>query len=132
MRPPAHSPDLQAGGAPSASFQARVASVGLITTVVVLLAACGAFMLQQWAVTGAQSHRIHQDLASITAEAAGPVIARGQPAQLQAALETLKGSQEVVAARLADPSGKELAAFDRGVPADAATETFQRPVMLGE
>ena len=132
MRAPGHSTDPQAGGAPSASFQARVASVGLITTVVVLLAACGAFMLQQWAVTGAQSHRIHDDLATITAQAAGPVIARDNPDQLQAALATLKGSQEVVAARLMDPAGRELAAFDRRGPGEVSTETFQRPVKIGE
>ena len=33
-----------------APFQARIASVALITTVVVLVAACVTFMLQQWAV----------------------------------------------------------------------------------
>ena len=36
------------GSAPTATFHARVAGVGLITTVVVLLAACLSFMLQQW------------------------------------------------------------------------------------
>jgi len=34
-----------------APFQARVTSVALVTTVAVLLAACGAFMIQQWAVS---------------------------------------------------------------------------------
>ena len=61
------------GRAPTATFHARVASVGLITTVVVLLAACLTFMLQQWAVARTQAHRFHEGLAEVAAQdPAGP------------------------------------------------------------
>ena len=36
-------------------FQARVASVAIITTVAVLVAACLSFMLQQWSVSRQQA-----------------------------------------------------------------------------
>jgi hypothetical protein len=50
------------GPAPTATFHARVASVGLVTTLVVLIAACLTFMLQQWAVARTQSHQMHVGL----------------------------------------------------------------------
>ena len=49
--------------APVTTFHARVASVGLITTLVVLVAACATFMLQQWAVSRAQAQMNAQALA---------------------------------------------------------------------
>jgi len=58
--------------APTATFHARVAGVGLVTTVVVLLAACMTFMLQQWAVARTQSHQVSASLAQITATTAAP------------------------------------------------------------
>ncbi|HEX7944266.1 MAG TPA: hypothetical protein VF495_06350, partial [Phenylobacterium sp.] len=64
--------------APTATFHARVAGVGLITTVVVLLAACLTFMLQQWAVARTQSHRFHEGLAEVAAQMAGPSMAPAQ------------------------------------------------------
>lgn len=57
---------------PTVTFHARVAGVGLVTTVVVLIAACLTFMLQQWAVARTQSHRFHESLAEIAAETAAP------------------------------------------------------------
>ena len=36
-------------------FQARVASVAIVTTVAVLVAACLSFMLQQWSVSRQQA-----------------------------------------------------------------------------
>ena len=60
--------------APRATFHARVASVGLITTVVVLIAACLTFMLQQWAVARTQSHRFHESLTEMVATASAPAM----------------------------------------------------------
>ncbi len=56
-------PAGQKDQAPVATFHARIASVGLVTTMVVLLAACATFMLQQWAVAKAQSHQTYEALA---------------------------------------------------------------------
>ena len=64
--------------APTSTFHARVAGVGLITTVVVLLAACLTFMLQQWAVARTQSNRIHDGLAEVAAQMAGPAMEIGR------------------------------------------------------
>ncbi|WP_334164529.1 ATP-binding protein [Phenylobacterium sp.] len=98
---------------PVASFHARVASVGLITTLVVLLAACLTFMLQQWAVAKTQSHQIHQSVAQITAQTAAPVMARGDLAALGPPLAALAGSERVVSATLSDPAGRPIAAYRR-------------------
>src|SRR5258708_13022430 len=67
-------PTGTSGSAQSATFHARVASVGLITALVVLAAACTTFMLQQWAVARTQSHQMHVALAQVSAgTAAGPL-----------------------------------------------------------
>ena len=55
------------GPAPTATFHARVAGVGLVTTLVVLIAACLTFLLQQWAVARTQSHQMQVSLAQVTA-----------------------------------------------------------------
>ncbi len=111
---------------PSATFHARVARVGVITTVVVLLAACLTFMLQQWAVARAQSHRIHEGLASITAQMATPVM-DNEPYS-RTALSAVRASPEVVSARLTDAAGSELARYDRAAPAGDDLATFVMPV----
>src|SRR5690349_13067284 len=99
------------GRAPSATFHARVASVGLITTVVVLLAACLTFMLQQWAVARTQSHRFHEGLAEVAAQMAGPTLAPDQRSHLEQAVVSVKASKDVVSAKVVDAAGRELAGF---------------------
>src|SRR5689334_1757378 len=103
--------------APVATFHARVAGVGLFTTVVVLLAACLTFMLQQWAVARTQAHNQHASLASLIASSAAPSLDHGEPGETQAALGALKGVRGVLVARLTDADGKVLAAYRRGGPA---------------
>jgi signal transduction histidine kinase/ActR/RegA family two-component response regulator len=112
---------------PSATFHARVARVGVITTVVVLLAACLTFMLQQWVVARAQSHQVHKGLAGIAAQMAAPVM-DDQPFS-PASLTAVKASPAVVSARLVDPSGKELARYDRATPPGRDIETFEMPIV---
>ena len=84
--------DGRSGAAPTATFHARVAGVGLVTTVVVLFAACLTFMLQQWAVARTQSHQMHQALAEVAAQMVGPVMAPSEREHLHAALLSVKSS----------------------------------------
>jgi signal transduction histidine kinase/ActR/RegA family two-component response regulator len=113
-------PPVRQRSASVATFHARVAGVGLITTIVVLIAACGAFMLQQWAVARAQSHMIHQAQARITASTAAPAVADGEPAHVQAPLSALAMSESVQSARLTDLEGRVLASYRRPDPGRTA------------
>jgi signal transduction histidine kinase/FixJ family two-component response regulator len=101
------------GSAPTATFHARVAGVGLVTTLVVLVVACLTFMLQQWAVARTQSHQMHVGLAQITATTEGPAIASGDIAAIQAPLNALAGARTIEAAVLTDLKGAPLASFTR-------------------
>jgi signal transduction histidine kinase/FixJ family two-component response regulator len=101
------------GTAPTATFHARVAGVGLVTTLVVLIVACLTFMLQQWAVARTQSHLMYAGLARITATTEAPAIASGDAPSIQAALQALAGSKNVEAARLTGVNGAPLASFQR-------------------
>ncbi|MEO8113173.1 MAG: histidine kinase dimerization/phospho-acceptor domain-containing protein, partial [Phenylobacterium sp.] len=123
----------QKGSAPVATFHARVAGVGLITTVVVLVAACLTFMAQQWAVANTQSHQIYQSLAQITAATAAPAVAAGETEHIQAPLTALAASQRVVSARLVDLNGRVLASYQRAGPAEAGPiEVIKTPVKVGD
>ncbi len=116
--------------APVVTFHARIAGVGLITTVVVLLAACVTFTLQQWAVARTYSHQVHQSLADITAATAGPAVAQNDAVHIQAPLSSLSRSTSVVSARLTDTEGRVLASYRRaGPPAAEETEEIVTPVM---
>jgi signal transduction histidine kinase/ActR/RegA family two-component response regulator len=116
--------------APVVTFHARIAGVGLITTVVVLLAACVTFTLQQWAVARTYSHQVHQSLADITAATAGPAVAQNDTAHIQAPLSSLSRSTSVVSARLTDTEGRVLASYHRAGPsAVEETEEITTPVM---
>ncbi|HEY2750182.1 ATP-binding protein [Phenylobacterium sp.] len=111
-------------GSPStATFHARVAGVGLVTTLVVLIAACLTFMLQQWAVARTQSHQMYTGLAEMTATTAAPAIAVGNQAMIQAPVAALAASRNVAAARLTGLDGHILAAYDRGASELASTPT---------
>ena len=116
---------------PIVTFHARVAGVGLITTVVVLIAACLTFMLQQWAVARTQSHRFHESLAEIAAETAAPSMAAGQRIHLNSSLASVHASHDVVAATAVDGSGRELARFQRPTAAASETEVIVKPMTLG-
>src|ERR1700729_1504647 len=94
--------------APTATFHARVAGVGLVTTLVVLIAACLTFMLQQWAVARTQSHQMYTGLAQITATTEATAIASGDTASIQAALQALAGSKNIEAAQLTDLKGAPM------------------------
>ena len=106
------------GPAPITTFHYRVAKVGLVTTLVVLVAACLTFMLQQWAVARTQSHQIHVGLAQITAATEAPAIQSGGSRAIQAPILALAASKAVEAAHLTDLKGALLASFQRPAAAD--------------
>jgi len=117
--------------APVATFHVRVAGVGLITTLVVLLAACLTFMLQQWAVARAQSHTVHQALAQITATTAAASVASGDVSGYRAPMAALAESPRIIAARLTDTAGRPLAAYNAAHPSEGDRETIAAPVQAG-
>ncbi|MDE2487952.1 MAG: response regulator [Alphaproteobacteria bacterium] len=116
------------GSVPVATFHARVASVGLITAVVVLAAACATFMLQQWAVARAEAHIAKQSLAQITATTEAADILRGDVRDYAAAVRALAADKDVVSARLVDAHGRTLAAYDAARPAPGNRDVIATPV----
>jgi signal transduction histidine kinase/ActR/RegA family two-component response regulator len=116
------------GAAPTATFHARVAGVGLVTTVVVLAAACLTFMLQQWAVARTEAHRYHEDMAAIVAPMLVPSTSDGRASDgLERTMKTLRANRNVVAVQVIDSSGRVLANYRDSKPA-GATEVIQKVV----
>jgi signal transduction histidine kinase/ActR/RegA family two-component response regulator len=111
-----------------ATFHARVAGVGLVTTVVVLIAACLTFMLQQWAVARTQSHQLEVALSGITATSVASAVATGDRPEYQAPLNALVNTPRVVSADLADLQGRSLASYHAAKPARGETETLTTAV----
>ncbi len=112
-------PPDSAGARHEATFHAKVAGVALVTTVVVLLAACATFMLQQWAVAREQSRSHFSALADVTADLAAPAVARGDIPQAAMAVESLSRAPQVERVRLTDAKGAVLAEFVAEGAADA-------------
>ncbi|MHB8530703.1 MAG: ATP-binding protein, partial [Caulobacteraceae bacterium] len=92
-------------------FQARVASVAIVTTVAVLAAACVTFMVQQWTVAREESRLTYSTLASVVATSAAPSLASGDEAGASAALAAAARQSGFVDARLANPAGRVVARF---------------------
>jgi len=115
------------------TFHARVASVGLITTMVVLVMACLTFMMQQWAVAGAQSAQIYQSLGQITAETSAPALVAGDAMAAQSPLTALHANADVLSARLSDNQGRTVASYNRkgAAPKPQSMEIIQTPVVSG-
>ncbi len=114
----------------TASFHARVAGAALITALAVLAAACGTFMLQQWAVAREQSHVSHTALAEITAQAVAPAVAAHDAAAAAPALSALARASQVTDARLLDANGRILAAYRRTGPQADDVEVIRTEVKL--
>ncbi|MDP3658427.1 ATP-binding protein [Phenylobacterium sp.] len=121
------------GSAHHATFHARVAGVGLITTMVVLIAACLTFMVQQWAVAREQSHIGAQSLAQIAAAAAAPAVLANDNQAARTPLTALGASHNVVSVRLLDVKGNTIASYlrpDANV-AGKDTDVVRAPVRMG-
>jgi signal transduction histidine kinase/ActR/RegA family two-component response regulator len=108
------------GTAHHATFHARVAGVALITTMVVLVAACLTFMFQQWAVAREQSHQSHVALSQITATAAAPALAADNPAAARASIAALSQASRILRANLVDAQGHTVASYVRPQAEDLA------------
>src|SRR4051812_48214848 len=119
----------EATSPPTATFHTRVAAVGLITTVVVLLAACLTFTLQQWAVARAQSHRFHEGLAQVASQLAGPIETPAERRHLRTGLDSLAANESVFAARVVDNAGEDLGGFRRAGAFPDAAEVIERPIV---
>ncbi|MDO8798947.1 ATP-binding protein [Phenylobacterium sp.] len=118
------------GSAHNATFHARVAGIALITTMVVLIAACLTFMLQQWAVAREQSHINHVALSEIAASAAGPALSQRDAQAARAAITALSQAQSVTSARLLDSSGQVVATYQRAKGVAGGTDVIHAPVKI--
>ena len=96
---------------PQMTFHARVAGVALITTVVVLVAACLTFMLQQWAVAREQNHQAHRALSEVVASAAAPALAAQDRDSAKLSIATLGSDGSVTVTVLKDASGATVARY---------------------
>ena len=101
-------------------FQARVASVAIITTVAVLVAACVSFMLQQWSVSRQQARLEEATLASVIAGASAHDMAAHDLREMQYDVAGASASRALVDVRLLDPQGRTVAYF--AVPARPGVE----------
>ena len=120
------------GPAPPATFNARVAGVGLVTTLVGWIAACLTSLLQQWAVARTQSHQMQVSLAQVTATTEAPAMAGGETHAIQAPVLALAASKTVEAARLTDLKGSLLASFQRAPTPGAAWPLLFAPALTHE
>jgi len=92
-------------------FQARVASVAIVTTVAVLVAACLSFLLQQWSVARQESRKHYAALADIVASSAAPALATGDARGASLILAASARAEDLVEARLVDNQGRLVARF---------------------
>jgi len=115
-------------------FQARVASVAIITTVAVLVAACVSFMLQQWSVSRQQARVEQTTLVSVIASAAAPDLGARDFNGMHHDLAGATASRALVDVRLLDGAGRTVTYF-AAPPAKAGADagpvhTTSAPVVL--
>ncbi len=113
-----------------APFQARIASVALITTVAVLLAACATFMLQQWVVSRQEFKAVNAAMNAVVAEIAAPAVARGDETLARGAVESMIDAPGVRSASLIDSKGRILAVHREPGAESGSETTIRTPVVL--
>jgi two-component system, sensor histidine kinase len=116
-------------------FQARVASVAIVTTVAVLVAACVCFMLQQWSVSRQQASREDLTLAQVIAAAAAPDVAGQDANGLTHDVVAAAAAHELIDARLTDTAGHTLVYYAAPPPKTAdvgPAHTVTAPVRLNQ
>src|SRR5476649_598931 len=97
-------------------FQARVASVAIVTTVAVLVAACVCFMLQQWSVSRQQAAREELTLANVIAAAAAPDVAAGDMNGIRHDVAAATAERDLIDVRLTDATGGRTLAYFAAPP----------------
>ena len=115
-------------------FQARVASVAIVTTVAVLVAACVCFMLQQWSVSRQQAAREDLTLAQVIAAAAAPDVAGHDANGLTHDVVAAAAAHELIDVRLTDAAGHTLVYYAAPPPKSADVgppHSVVAPVRLG-
>jgi two-component system, sensor histidine kinase len=96
-------------GARGLSFENRIAISSLVTAVVVLIAATGLFMLEQYQAEQRDLRRGQTELAEVMASELAPQMASGNLGAIQATLVTLVNAPEVTAAAVEDVHGRSIA-----------------------
>ncbi|HYG28160.1 MAG TPA: ATP-binding protein [Caulobacteraceae bacterium] len=113
-----------------APFQARVASVALVTTVAVLLAACASFMLQQWAVSREDSRLAETTRSAVVAQIAAPSLAANDITAAKRAVAAAASPPAVVSATLLDERGRVIAHEDHASnDRSPLRETVRTPII---
>ncbi|MES2035946.1 MAG: histidine kinase dimerization/phospho-acceptor domain-containing protein, partial [Pseudomonadota bacterium] len=113
-----------------APFQARIASVALITTVAVLLAACATFMIQQWAVSRQETQATNAALNEVVAHIGAPALAVGDAQAARRVVSAVINAPGVQAASLIDAKGHVLSAQRDPAPFAKDQHTVRTAVML--
>jgi len=113
-----------------APFQARIASVALITTVAVLLAACATFMIQQWAVSLQESRATTSAMNAVVARIAAPALVAGDNAAAGRAMDSMIGAPGVREASLLDARGRIVAIRRDPGPVGADEHVVRTPVTV--
>jgi signal transduction histidine kinase/ActR/RegA family two-component response regulator len=124
-----HQPSPQQEPAHHAPFQARIASVALVTTLAVLLVACASFLFQQWTVARQQTATTQAVLVQIMAGVAAPSLARGDLTGARAAVEAAAEPGSVVSAQLIDAKGRVVASKTDDAPKEGV-RILSEPVVF--
>ena len=117
-------------GARGLSFENRIAISSLVTAVVVLIAATGLFMLEQYQAEQRDLRRGQTELAEVMASELALPMATRDRAGVHALLSTLVSAPEVIAAEVVDPQGHILSrVVEQGVVADSRAFTVHEPLV---
>jgi signal transduction histidine kinase/AmiR/NasT family two-component response regulator len=95
-------------GARGLSFENRIAISSLVTAVVVLIAATGLFMLEQWQAEQRDLHRNQATITSVIAGELAPKVSQNDAAAVRAVLAPLVAKPEIRAADVLDSTGRTM------------------------
>jgi len=117
-------------GARGLSFENRIAISSLVTAVVVLIAATGLFMLEQYQAEQRDLRRGQTELAEVMASELALPVTTHDRAGAHTLLTTLVAAPEVIAAEVVDSQGHTLSrVVEQGVVADSHAFTVREPVL---
>jgi len=117
-------------GARGLSFENRIAISSLVTAVVVLIAATGLFVLEQYQAEQRDLRRGQSELAEVMAAELAPPMAVQDRGAIGRMLVTLVASPEVTAAEVVDPQGHAVARVaEPGSINDSHSFTLREPLV---